>query len=87
MRTIAAAMLMALTTTAHAQSGFFAGGMADGAAEAQRLELQRRAIEADARHGTNNYYQLRNQQQMDELIRQNHELLEIQRRRLLLNQR
>lgn len=59
---------LALASPAHSQ-GFFLGGAADGAATAQQLELQRRALDVDRRYGTDDYEEMRRQQKMREMQR------------------
>lgn len=84
------ALLLTGLASAHARNGFFSGGAADGAAEANRLDLQRRAIELDSRDGGSRYYRLRQQQEAEEtnrLLRENNRLLEQQRMDNLINRR
>lgn len=84
------ALVLAGLTGAEARNGFAAGGAADGAAEANRLDLQRRAIDLDARDGGSRYHRLRQQQEAEEtnrLLRENNRLLEQQRMDNLINRR
>lgn len=64
--------------------GGFAGGLAEGMQRSQDFELQRRALEYDAKHGTNTYAGARSDAQARELQRKldkaNETLEEIQRR-------
>ena len=78
MKTILACIaIIAATGTATAGgSGFFAGGYAEGAARAQELELQERALNSG---NSNAYHRLRQQQQLDDIeraIKRNTEALE-----------
>jgi hypothetical protein len=75
---IACALVIASVTSAAAGGGFFMGGAADGMADAQQLDLQRRALEIDARDGGNRYWQLRELQEREELnrlLRESNDLL------------
>lgn len=67
---LASAAILVSIATASAQSGFFLGGAADGAARSRELSIQERAIELDARDGGSRYERLRQQQQLDAIERQ-----------------
>lgn len=74
--TLAALALLGLATGAQAQ---FMGGLADGMANAGRLENERRALDLDARDGGRRFDRLRTQHDLDEIrteMRRNRELLE-----------
>lgn len=68
----------------HPVQAQFWGGAADGVASANRLELQRRALELDARDGGNRLRDLQQQQTLDDIRREQlrtNELIEEQERR------
>jgi hypothetical protein len=73
---IAAGLVAATCTGAEAQ---FMGGLADGMANAGRLENERRALDLDARDGGRRFDRLRTQHELDDIrteLRRNRELLE-----------
>ncbi len=68
----------------------FLGGFAEGMADAERRELQRRALELDARDGGSRYDRLRQQQELEAIVRElrrQTDLLEQQRRDRLIGGR
>lgn len=81
---------LAGVSSAGAGSGSFAGGAAQGIQAADAIDLQRRAVELDARDGGNRYHRLRQQQQMDELrqeLQKSNRLLEEFKMQQLVNPR
>ena len=77
---IACALVIASVTTASAQS---LGSYDEGAARAQELALQERALELDSRDSGDSDERMRRQQELDEvaqLLKRNNELLEQSRR-------
>lgn len=80
-------VLLCLLPTAGWASGFFMGGMADGMRDQQELDLQRRALDLDARDGGSRYKRTRDEIQQDRIRRQieenNRLLREMERNRLL----
>lgn len=71
MRSVAIiALTMALAGPAAAGSGFSAGGMAEGMENAERLAIERRAVEIDRQYGTNHYRNLRQEFELQELRRE-----------------
>lgn len=65
-----ALLMFFIPLPAAAQSGFWAGGAADGIRSGRELGAQERALELDARDGGSRYYRLRQHQQLDAIERE-----------------
>ncbi len=79
MRVAAAIACLILFTAPVAAEGGFFGGMADGIDQGSKRDLERRALDLDAKDGGSRYERLRLRNQIDELkadLRRNTEALE-----------
>lgn len=80
------ALILCFLPTAALSQGFY-GGAADGMREAEERQMQRRALDLDARDGGSRYNRLQNQIQQERIQRQleenNRLLRDMERNRIL----